>query len=91
MTYFVGEGCGDAWGVGAPHGSKSMSMLTLDVPSGRAPSKSLWSRLVAFIAMSNRAGADDVLRQQPHLVPAELERVGLGMNSRNESSLPFRR
>lgn len=68
-----------------------MSFMTLDLPSGRAPSDSLWLRFRRFIHESRQRKADDVIMQHCHLLPEELERAGFRVNSRNEHTLPFRR
>jgi hypothetical protein len=68
-----------------------MSFMTLDLPSGRAPSDSLWLRFRHFIQEARQRKADEVIMRNLHLLPVDLERAGFGMNSRNEHTLPFRR
>lgn len=67
-----------------------MSMLTLDLPSGRERHTSLWTRFCRFIEKSNQLKADEVIRQHCHLLPREMEAAGLRLNSRSEKSLSLR-
>jgi hypothetical protein len=66
-----------------------MSMLSLQIPSGRARNASLWSRIRRFIADTQARKADIVIRQHSHLLPQELEQAGLRLDSRSEKNLPF--
>ena len=68
-----------------------MSLLTLDIPSGRSPDDSVWTRVRRFVRKARLRLPRDVFVEQTHLLPEEMERAGLHLNSRSESSLPFRR
>lgn len=66
-----------------------MSMLSLQIPSGRARNTSLWSRISRFIEDTQNRKADIVIRQHCHLLPREMEEAGLRLDSRSEKNLPF--
>jgi hypothetical protein len=68
-----------------------MSMLSLQIPSGRARNVSLWSRIRHFIAETQNRKADVVIRQHCHLLPREMEAAGLRLEARSEKNLPFMR
>jgi hypothetical protein len=68
-----------------------MSMLSLQIPSGRARNTSLWSRLRRFIEDTQNRKADIVIRQHCHLLPREMEAAGLQLDSPSEKNLPFMR
>jgi hypothetical protein len=66
-----------------------MSMLSLQIPSGRAHDPGLWSRIWRFVETSLTRKADGVIRQHTHLLPHELEHAGLRLNERSEKNLTF--
>jgi hypothetical protein len=72
-----------------------MSMMSLQIPSGRARTTSLWSRIWTrinrFIEDTQSRKADVLIRQHCHLLPQEMEEAGLRLDSRSEKNLPFRR
>jgi hypothetical protein len=72
-----------------PGGVATMSMLSLQIPSGRAHNISMWSRLLRFIEATQTRKADVVIRQHCHLLPREMETAGLRLDSRSEKNLPF--
>jgi hypothetical protein len=70
-------------------GVVQMSMLSLQIPSGRARNPGLWARVWRFIETSQTRQADVVIRQHCHLLPHELEQAGLRLDERSEKNLPF--
>jgi hypothetical protein len=61
-------------------------------PAKAAPQrKGVFQRFLARMIEARMAKAEEIVRQQRHLLPREFEQAGWKITERSESSLPFMR